>query len=57
MESICSENDSFTPWNKEKLVGKRPPLKQQEIWAIRIQLQISKFLKSWLYSTSLSTAN
>ena len=30
-----------TPWNKGKLVGQKPPLKQKEIWAIRIRLQLS----------------
>ena len=31
-----------TAWNKGKLVGQKPPLKQKEIWAIRIRLQIDK---------------
>jgi integrase len=30
------------PWNKGKLVGQKPPLKLQEIWAIRIRLQIDR---------------
>lgn len=29
------------PWNKGKLVGQKPPLKLQEIWAIRIRLQMA----------------
>jgi len=29
-----------TPWNKSKLIGQKPPLKQREIWAIRIRLQL-----------------
>jgi len=28
------------PWNKEKLIGQKPPLKLKEIWAIRIRLQL-----------------
>ena len=28
------------PWNKGKLVGPKPPFKLQEIWAIRIRLEI-----------------
>lgn len=28
------------PWNKGKLVGPKPPFKLQEIWSIRIRLQI-----------------
>ena len=29
------------PWNKGRLIGQRPPLKQKEIWAIRFHLQLS----------------
>ncbi len=31
-----------TPWNKDKLIGQKPPLKLREIWAIRIRLQLKK---------------
>jgi integrase len=30
------------PWNKGKLVGQKAPLKQREIWAIRIRLQLQQ---------------
>jgi integrase len=30
------------PWNKGKLIGQKPPLRLQEIWAIRIRLQIDE---------------
>jgi len=30
------------PWNKGKLVGQKAPLKQREIWAIRIRLQLQE---------------
>jgi len=30
------------PWNKGKLVGQKPPLKQEQIWSIRIRLEMSK---------------
>ena len=30
------------PWNKDKLIGQKPPLKLKEIWAIRIRLQLAK---------------
>ena len=30
---------SRIPWNKGKLAGQKPPLKQHDIWAIRIRLQ------------------
>ena len=39
--SIPHENH-HTPWNRGRLVGQKPPLKLQEIWAIRVRLQISK---------------
>ena len=28
------------PWNKGNLIGQKPPLKLQEVWAIRIRLQM-----------------
>jgi len=28
------------PWNKGKLLGRKPPLKPSEIWAIRIRLEL-----------------
>jgi integrase len=30
------------PWNKGKLIGQRPPLKKQEIWSIRVRLELSQ---------------
>jgi len=30
------------PWNKGKLTGPRPPLRQKHIWAIRTRLQIDR---------------
>jgi len=32
-------NQSREPWNKNKLIGQKPPLKPKDIWAIRIYLQ------------------
>ena len=45
MQSIT--NSHFTPpaWNKGKLLGQKAPLKLQEIWAIRIRLQLSQNIK------------
>ena len=34
-------NAGQVPWNKGKLIGQKPPLKREEIWAIRIRLQIA----------------
>ena len=42
MKSIQTERDQPIPWNKGKLIGQRPALKLQEVWAIRIRLQLSK---------------
>jgi len=36
-----SATTPHTPWNKGKLVGQKLPLKLQEIWAIRIRLQLA----------------
>jgi len=34
------EAKSREPWNKGKIIGQRPPLKQQEIWTIRTRLNM-----------------
>ena len=34
-----------TPWNRGKLVGPKPPLKPQEVWRIRIRLQLAGQLR------------
>lgn len=34
-----------TPWNKGKLIGQKLPLKLEEVWAIRIRLEISKNIR------------
>jgi SOS response associated peptidase (SRAP) len=33
---------SGAPWNKGKLIGPRPPLRQKHVWAIRTRLQIEQ---------------
>ncbi|MEH6584753.1 MAG: tyrosine-type recombinase/integrase [Halioglobus sp.] len=35
------KTETRTPWNKGKLIGQRPPLKLQEIWSIRIRLELA----------------
>jgi len=42
MNSIFNIGRTHEPWNKGKLIGQKAPLKLQEIWAIRIRLQMSK---------------
>ena len=29
------------PWNRDRLIGQKPPLTLQEVWSIRIRLQIN----------------
>lgn len=41
MYQIINFKQTQAPWNCGKLVGQKLPLKLQEIWAIRIRLQIS----------------
>ena len=31
----------WIPWNKGKLVGQKAPLKPQEVWSIRVRLQLA----------------
>src|SRR3984893_17899712 len=33
------------PWNKGKLIGPRPPLRQKHVWAIRTRLQMERELR------------
>jgi integrase len=40
-----SHSHDNTPWNKGKLIGQKPPLKLQEIWSIRIRLQIDNRIR------------
>jgi integrase len=35
----------YIPWNKGKLIGQRPPLKQKEVWGIRIRLELDGNLR------------
>jgi Phage integrase family len=36
-----AQAQSRSPWNKDKLIGQKSPLKLKEIWAIRIRLQLA----------------
>jgi integrase len=38
-------NPKRVPWNKDKLIGPRPPLQQKHVWAIRTTLQIERQLR------------
>lgn len=39
---MSNQTKIITPWNKGKLVGQKPPLKLNEIWAIRVRLQLNE---------------
>jgi integrase len=41
MDTQTKEASRNVPWNKGKLVGQKAPLRLNEIWAIRIRLQLS----------------
>ena len=34
-------SEPHPPWNKGKIIGQRPPLKPQEVWSIRVRLQMA----------------
>jgi len=34
------QHSGCTPWNKGKLIGAKPPLRQKHVWAIRSKLQV-----------------
>jgi site-specific recombinase XerC len=34
------------PWNKNKIIGQKLPLKLQQIWSIRIRLELSKKIRN-----------
>ena len=38
--NLISATPKRVPWNKGKLIGPRPPLRQKHVWAIRTWLQI-----------------
>lgn len=41
MSNYSQSNQSVAPWNKGKLIGQKPRLKLNEIYAIRIRLQLA----------------
>jgi len=41
-EDTLESKAIYTPWNKGKVTGQKPPLKPREVWAIRVRIQLSK---------------
>jgi len=42
---LTHDKQHRTPWNKGKLTGQKPPLKLNEVWAVRIRLQIANKIR------------
>jgi hypothetical protein len=42
MINLITTQDDQEPWNKGRIIGQKAPLKLQEIWSIRIRLQMTK---------------
>jgi len=42
---ISAHTAPRAPWNKDKLVGQKAPLKPKDIWAIRVRLQMQDRLR------------
>lgn len=40
--SLTHSKSDKIPWNQGKLVGQKAPLKPQEVWAIRVRLELAK---------------
>lgn len=41
IDDVGEKNPTHVPWNRGRLIGQKPPLKSQEIWSIRIRLDLS----------------
>lgn len=39
------QTEAHVPWNKDKLIGQKLPLKLEQIWAIRIHLEMLKKIR------------
>ena len=42
MPTSCDNPMKKTPWNKEKIIGQKAPLKMNNIWTIQVRLQITQ---------------
>ena len=43
--SITSKPARRPPWNKGKIIGPKPPLRQGHVWSIRTRLQLEKRIR------------
>ena len=42
------------PWNKDKFIGQKPPLKFKEFWAIQIRLQLANRICDLAHGSAVS---
>jgi len=42
MRTQCPRNEPRQPWNKDRIVGQKRPLKPKEVWTIRVRLQLEE---------------
>ena len=53
---FIKQREKRTPWNKGKLIGQKLPLKPEQIWAIRIHLEMGgKFRDLALFNLALDS--
>lgn len=45
MQQKATTMTGRAPWNKGRIAGQKPPLKRNEIWAIRVRLQFSDHVR------------
>lgn len=45
MNTQTEDVEREAPWNKGKIVGQKAPLRLNEIWAIRVRLQLSHHVR------------
>jgi hypothetical protein len=44
-QTVPLRDTTYTPWNKGKLVGAKPPLRAKDVWSIRTRLIIERRLR------------
>ena len=45
MQYLLTHQARRVPWNKGRITGQKPPLKRNEIWVIRVHLQIRRRIR------------
>lgn len=57
IEMNSTQKSNAIPWNKGRITGQKPPLRQREVWAIRVRLRIEGRDRDLACSTWRSTAS